>query len=66
MKKIYINGEFITLENETCEAILIEDKIISKVGMKKDILKYADDNTEIIDLKGKEYSEVKKICKLFF
>ena len=53
MKKIYINGEFLTLENETCEAILIEDKIISKVGMKKDILKYADDNTEIIDLKGK-------------
>ena len=53
MKKIYINGEFITLENETCEAILIEDKIISKVRMKKDILKYADDNTEIIDLKGK-------------
>ena len=53
MKKIYINGEFITLENKTCEAILIEDKIISKVGMKKDILKYADDNTEIIDLKGK-------------
>ena len=52
MKKIYINGEFITLENKTCEAILIEDKIISKVGMKKDILKYADDNTEIIDLKG--------------
>ena len=52
MKKIYINGEFITLENKTCEAILIEDKIISKVEMKKDILKYADDNTEIIDLKG--------------
>ena len=25
MKKIYINGDFITLENKTCEAILIEE-----------------------------------------
>ena len=56
MKKIYINGKFITLEeNEKnkIEAILIEDKIIRKVGTKEEILKYQDKETKIIDLKGK-------------
>ena len=43
MKKIYINGKFITLEEDEknkVEAILIEDKIIRKVGTKEEILKY--------------------------
>ena len=56
MKKIYINGKFITLEeNEKnkVEAILIDDKIIRKVGTKEEILKYQDKETKIIDLKGK-------------
>lgn len=53
MKKIYINGEYITLENNKCEAILIENEIVSKVGTKEKVLKYADKDTEIIDLEGK-------------
>ena len=53
MKKIYINGDFITLENKTCEAILIEDDKISKVGLKEEILKNKDSETEVIDLEGK-------------
>ena len=42
MKKIYINGDFITLEDKTCESILIEDDKISKVGLKEEILKNKD------------------------
>ena len=53
MKTIYINGEYITLESIKCEAILIEGKIISKIGTKEEILKYKDKETRIIDLEGK-------------
>ena len=56
MKKIYYNGEFITLENnniENIEAILIEDDIIKKVGSKEEIMHFKDFSTEVIDLKGK-------------
>ena len=52
MKKIYYNGDFITLE-EPCEAILIKDKIIQKIGTKEKILSYKDAETELIDLNGK-------------
>lgn len=52
MKKIFYNGDFITLENNEIEAILVENKLIKKVGTKEEILKYADNETEIIDLKG--------------
>ena len=50
--KIYINGDFITLENDNIEAIAIENDKIIKTGSKAEIIKLADDNTEIIDLKG--------------
>lgn len=53
MKTIFINGEYITLENKKCEAILVEGKIIAKVGTKTEILKYKDEKTKIVDLKGK-------------
>lgn len=52
MKKIYYNGDFITLENNNIEAIFIEDGIIKATGKKEDILKNKDNMTEIIDLKG--------------
>ena len=52
MKKIYINGDIITLENDNIEALAIEDDKIIKTGSKDDIMKLADTNTEIIDLKG--------------
>ena len=53
MKKIYINGDFITLEDEDCECILIQDNKIAKTGTREEVLKYRDNETEIIDLKGK-------------
>lgn len=53
MKKIYFNGDFITLENNNVEAILIENGKIKKVGIEKEILKLKDGETELIDLQGK-------------
>ena len=66
MKKIFYNGDFITLEEDSLEktmlkenakykveAILIEDEFIKKVGTKEDVFKLKDEETEIIDLQGK-------------
>ena len=53
MKKIYYNGDFITLENNNVEAILIEDDKIKKVGTQKEILECKDRKTQVIDLQGK-------------
>ena len=50
--KIYINGDFITLENDNIEAIATENDKIIRTGTKTEIIKLADDDTEIIDLKG--------------
>ena len=52
MKKIYINGDFITLENDNIEALATENDKIIKTGSKAEILEVADANTEIVDLKG--------------
>lgn len=53
MKKIYFNGDFITLEADNVEAILIDNGIIKAVGSKEEILKMKDEQTELVDLKGK-------------
>ncbi len=53
MRKIFYHGDFITLENTSPEAILIEDNIILQLGKKEEILQQKDKNTEVIDLKGK-------------
>lgn len=53
MKKIYFNGDFITLEADNVEAILIDNGIIKDVGNKEEILKMKDEQTELVDLKGK-------------
>ena len=53
MKKIYYNGDFITLEDYEIEAILVEDGIIKKIGNSKEILSLKDKDTEVIDLQGK-------------
>ena len=47
MKKIYINGDFITLENDNIEALATENDKIIKTGSKAEILEVADANTEI-------------------
>lgn len=52
MKKIYINGDFITLENDDIEVIETENDKIIKTGSKAEIIGLEDNNTEIIDLKG--------------
>lgn len=53
MKQVYYNGNFITLEDSSIQAILIEDGIIKKIGSRDEILSYKDNNTELIDLDGK-------------
>lgn len=54
MKKIFYNGEILTLEdNLYVEAIFIENGIIKDVGSNEDILKRKDDTTELINLEGK-------------
>ena len=54
MKKIFYNGEILTLEDDLyVEAIFIEDGIIKDVGSNEDILKRKDDTTELINLEGK-------------
>lgn len=53
MKKIYFNGNFISLEDNEFDAILIEDDRIKKVGNKEEILNLKDNETEVIDLNGK-------------
>lgn len=53
MKKIYFNGDFITLEADGVEAILIDNGIIKALGSKEEILKMKDEQTELVDLKGK-------------
>ena len=52
MKKIYYNGDFITLENYEIEAMLVEDGIIKKVGDLEKVLPLKDDETKLIDLDG--------------
>ena len=55
MQRLYFNGEFITLENQKVEALLIEDDKIKKVGNLEEILKLANKNTEKVNLKRKNY-----------
>lgn len=52
MKKIYFNGNFITLENNEIEALAIENGKIIKTGTKEEVMELVDGNTEVIDLKG--------------
>ena len=52
MKKIYFNGNFITLEdNKDVQAILIEEGIIKRVGNLNEILNSKNNDTQLIDLK---------------
>lgn len=55
MRKIYFNGNIITVNDKEpiVEAILIEDGIIIKTGLKDDIFKFKNEGTELVDLNGK-------------
>ncbi len=55
MKKVFFNGEIITVDDtqNEAEAILVEDGKITKVGSKEDVFKLVDETTEKVDLEGK-------------
>ncbi len=53
--RIFVNGDIATLDHETpaASALAVTGDRFLKVGFKSDLLKLADDQTEIIDLSGK-------------
>ena len=55
MRKIYFNGNIITINDKEpiTDAVLIEDGKIIKTGLKDDLLKLAEEEVELIDLQGK-------------
>lgn len=55
MRKIYFDGTIITINDKEpiVEAVLVENGKIVKVGLKEEILKEKDENTELINLEGK-------------
>lgn len=53
MKKIFYNGNIITMEEGLSpEALFMEEGKIKKIGLKEEILNLRDEDTEIIDLCG--------------
>lgn len=52
MKTILYNGKIRVSDGSFKEAVLIEDKLIKKVGYNDEILKEQDKTTELIDLGG--------------
>lgn len=55
MKKLYINGNIITMNEKMtkAEAFVVENGRFSKVGSNEEILLYKDSKSEVIDLRGK-------------
>ncbi|MGX8797723.1 amidohydrolase [Fusibacter sp. JL298sf-3] len=55
MKKVFFNGDIITVDDnqKTAEAVLIEDGIIIEVGLKKEVFEHVDEETEQVDLGGR-------------
>ena len=54
-KKIYFNGNIITVNKEEslAQAVLVENGLIKAVGSNEEILSLCDDSTEKIDLENK-------------
>ncbi|MGL4109745.1 amidohydrolase [Clostridium sp. LP20] len=51
---IYYNGDILTMDETLyVDAILIRNGLIHKIGCKDDILKFKNENTKVINLKGK-------------
>lgn len=53
MERIYYNGDIITMEDNTAEAILVKDGIIKKVGSEEEIMNLKGNDTDVINLNGK-------------
>lgn len=53
MKKLFYNGDFITLDKENVEAVLIDCGKIKKVGSKEEVFEEADQDTILVDLNKK-------------
>ena len=59
MRKIYFNGNIITLEeNKKTQSILIEDGIIKELGNLNEILNFKDNGTQLIDLKRQNHDAI--------
>lgn len=54
MDKILMNGAVYTMdrENPTAEAVAIEGNVIKAVGSNEEILRFKDESTEVVDMKG--------------
>lgn len=55
MRKIYFNGDIITVNDKEpiVDAVLVENGKIIKTGLKEEILKLKNEDTELVDLDGK-------------
>ena len=53
MKKIYYNGDILTMENSDYEAISVEDGVIKKCGNYSEIKNLVCADTEFLALQGK-------------
>ena len=59
MRKIYFNGNIITLEeNKKTQSILIEDGIIKELRNLNEILNFKDNGTQLIDLKRQNHDAI--------
>lgn len=52
MKRVYINGEIYTVTDGWAEAFVVEDGKFIFVGNKNEAIKIAEEDAEVIDLKG--------------
>jgi len=54
MQKIFYGGNILTMvdENDTAEAVLVEDGKIVKIGTKTELLKAANEDVKKVDLRG--------------
>jgi len=55
VKKIFSNGKIAIMEREKpfAEGVVVSDGKIIFVGSNDDVLRYKDDDTQVIDLKGR-------------
>lgn len=53
MQRLFYNGDIVTMEEGTCEAVLIEDGVIKKAGSYEETKRMADTRCQLTDLQGK-------------
>lgn len=53
MKTLYYNGDILTMENTSYEAIYVENGLIKKCGNYKDLKQYISSDVKLVDLNNK-------------